>query len=313
MGARGPGRSPLRRGGRRGSGRARIVARVGTIAAILSLLTATLATAGALSPPFRGAYWSAFSTRDASGCSAGASLKSHWSKLTGVGTMFVTGHAKSCRGPSKVFGSSSTTGSEIQVSVPLHPGRNPSGVNVSWSIVATLTTTGGVLGIPTCAPTRSNVSYNLGYTWENYSSIAFACYGIGSVTIGGNAYLEDLTTGTQSEANNSWTGVTNLSGVETYSFADRYNYSNASYWGYNSSYSFSQNHTYGPLGLLVGRWSPTWFLNSSFTPTDRYIVVSTISITVNAQAFGYPKAFGTGVGDLRNGPNQADLTKVVVW
>jgi hypothetical protein len=282
---------------------------------VLAVLGLMLLAAPALGAPvlFHGASWSAFTTKNAQGCSWGSSEKTEWSKAAGLGTLYATGHSKTCKGQPPVFGSSATISSELVVSVPEVLAHAASGMNVSWNLVATLSSTGGVLNSTPCPATRSSVNYNLGYTWENYTSISFACYGLGTVSIGGSTYVEDVTTGQEYSSNNSWSGVSNESGLENYSSADSYAYSSPSYWAYNSSSSFNQNHSFGPRGSLSGRWNPTWFINDTFIPADRYLVVTSIEVTVYAQAYGFVKSYGTGTGDLAKGPNHADLSSVNVW
>jgi hypothetical protein len=276
-------------------------------------LSAAVGPALATTAPFHGAHWSAFSTKDATGCSAGVTNKPHWSRLTGAGSLFVAGHSRTCSGPSRVFGSSATIGSQLQVSVPEYFAIAHSGINVTWDISALLTTAGGVMKNTNCAPTRSNTNINLGYTWQNYTSISYACYGLGSVAISGSTFVDDLTTGVQMGSNNSWSGAANYSGVEIYSSASRYNYSNPSYWSYNSSSAFSLNHSYGARGSLSGQWYPTWFVNGTYVPTDRYLIVTSIEVTANSEAFGFLKSYGSGTGDLLNAPERVALTSITAW
>jgi hypothetical protein len=293
-------------------GRALSIGGVGVVFTLLLMNSAQ----GALpisSVAFPRATWSPFQSKDVQGCSRGSTLTPSWSRGTGDGRILGSGRAATCRGQPDIYASSVTIDADLTVSVPRHLTRGPGGVNVTWDLVGTGSTAGGVAGSRTCPATTYTSDYDLGYTWQNFTDVSADCYALATVSLWGSSVLVDITTGQTISAANAWAGVSNTSGLENYSYSYREVYSNASYWTYNTSGAYSFNQSNGASGTLNGRWMPTWFLNGSFVPTDRYAVESLLEIEVSCEASGFPMAMGDGGLDLSSGSNHADLASIVSW
>jgi hypothetical protein len=274
------------------------------------------AASGAASPGiFKGAVWAPYLEKVVNGCASVTSADPHWTKLTGAGKWQATTAAAVCskaRG-GNTFESYSTAESELEVLSPIKLPSGTGGVNVTWNLVAAGSNSAGVVGTLKCPYTYYNYSYNYGYTWYNFSEVISECFAEGLMEVFGSAWVNDLTTNTQSNPTNYWTGVVNVSGVYNETIAYKANYSNSSYWASNYSYSYISNYSFAPSNSFATSWTPTWFVNGTFLHSNRYTVESYIEVIIASDAYGYVNSHATSKVNMATGGNHIDLLPYHVW
>jgi hypothetical protein len=282
----------------------------GVVALVAVMALSSFASAG-----FPGATWAPYTDRSSSGCATAQAYPAHWAAASGHGKFKGDTTATTCpayRGGAKTESYGDVYG-ELTVTAPIHLPTGTGGVNVSWNIVVAGSTTGTASTSGGCPVVYYNGSYNYGYTWYNYSDADSDCGAIGEVSLYGFTYVYDVTTGTYSYASNYWNNAYNTSGIENYSYSDSYTYSNSSYWIYNGSYSYSANYSYGSAGTLSGTYNPTWFVNGTFTHTDKYNVITEIEPSMDAEVYGYASGHATAALNMASGPNHEDLLPFSIW
>lgn len=267
------------------------------------------------SNPTAAGSWSASSSKSVQGCASAVARLPHWSAANRTGTLRLSSSSRICpksRGEG-MFGSSTLATATFTWAGPVTLGSGSGGVNISWRLSAAIADA-ATLSAPRRCPLQTTVSdLNLGYSWYNFTAVSSSCYDLGSATLGGFSYVEDLTTGAEIVAQNTWTGCYNLSGVENDSYAYSATYSNASYWSYNASGSYAFNLSYGSSGSVVGSFRPTWFTNGTFVALDRYEVVTVLEGETETQTVGYPAGSSSASVDLASAGRSFALLSVTNW
>jgi len=288
---------------------------IGAVAIVAIMALSSVASAGISTPGvFKGAVWSPSNFIDVSGCAKAAGALPHWSKLTGDGKLASTASAATCskaRGGS-TFSSYAETEPELTVKSPVKIPSGTGGVNVTWNIVVAGSDSAAVTSAGACPVAYSYAySINYGYTWFNYSYSDSYCSVESEIEMFGEAYVQNVTGGTQIYPNNYW-DLFNTSGAYYSNYTDKGSYSNSSYWASNYSYAYTSNYSYGPSGSISGTYNPTWFINSTFSHSAKYAVYTYIGAFVYVEVQGYT---GHGAASLNGatGPNHVDLQHFAVW
>jgi len=289
---------------------------VGAVAIVTIMALSSVASAGVASPnAFRGAVWSPNLYKDLSGCASARGALPHWSKLTGLGKSSSSVAAATCskaRGGS-TFESYAEAGGEVEVQAPVKIPTGTGGVNVTWNIVAAATDSATVTSALVCPVQYSYSAHiNYGYTWYNYSYSDAYCEVESEVYMYGYSYLENVSNGNEIGPSNYWVEPYNESGVYYYNDSDVGTYSNSSYWANNYSYTYTYNHTYGPSGSLSGTYTPTWFINGTFTHSSKYEVITYIETEAYVYVEGYA-GHGSASFNAATGPNHLQLMPFSVW
>ena len=283
--------------------------------ALVLLLASPITGAASPSGLFRGSAWTPSLVRTLQGCAHGNAFLPKWYPTTGNGSWHGSGSVATCgaaRGGS-TFGSSSEMQSEIAVSVPFHPLNGTGGVNVSWDLAMTATTSATLAHGTACPTTNITDDYDWGYTWYNFTGAVAFCTVESAVLLYGFAYLVDQKTGASYFPSNAWSEPFNSSGayVETYRYTT--NYSNASFWAYNQTLSGSANQSWGPSGTLTGTFAPTWFINGTFRQAHRFVAQTYVYVDAYATTTGFSGARAAVSVNLATGGDHWDLRPLALW
>jgi hypothetical protein len=284
------------------------------------MLLSPMAAAGIAHPTgFKGVSWVPNSSLSSDGCGKVKETQPRLTASTGDGRWAGTATASTC---SKVLGgigqdSSASTYGGLTVYVPVKLSGSTGGVNVSWSLLVALAVKASVISASSCPFSYSyNYSYYYSYypSWVNTTEYSGYCSADASASISGDAYILDTTTGTIYDPSNYWNGA----GINY----DRYNdssysvtnYSNPSFYRDNYSYSNSYGYQSGGTGsmTLTPASSPTWYINGTFTKSDKYVVVAEIDASVSASIDGLKKSTTSAMLNAAGPSNYEDL-QVTVW
>jgi len=291
----------------------------GALGVALIMAMAPASAAGLGPNGFTKATWSPFHEVFGEGCTTAKIGKLNFSPKTGAGhfTTSTTG-AKTCGKAEggKTADSITEIEGEISSDVPVKLTSSNVGVSESWNIQAAGTTkaTGGAA--PTCTPTVYSGNDNFGYTWFNYSEAFALCDVESIVEIYGYSFLVDTTTNNEvaSDYNYLITPIMeNLSGNQIDWEAISYTYSNSSYWAYNYSGSYSYNSSWGPSGSVSATYTPTFYLNGTFTTGDKFMVETDIIMYLGAQVDDWTKGTASAVLNVGTSGNHVDLTSVTAY
>jgi hypothetical protein len=285
------------------------------IIAGLFLLTSIPVTDAATLAGFRGAAWNPVLDKAVGGCARGSALVPHWSRVTGNGTWRATGNARTC--PRSQGGATSVSYAdaegELTVQAPVYVPAGRGGVNISWNIDIWAVTAGRINGSSYC-PTQTTISsVNYGFSWFNTTYTQAYCAAMSEIFMVGAASVIDRTTGVVYYPSNYWYEPYNVSGIVTENYSTRQNWSNASYWVYNSTVKGNVTYSYGSTGNLTGTYRPQWFVNGTFSASDRYLVSTYVDIIcdVNVNGFGSGKASASIHAE--KAPRHWDLMPFSIW
>ncbi len=261
------------------------------LAVVLAALLA-VPMAGASTPALAGSWTPSVTTRHG-GCGAITGTPLRFSLSSGVERWNGSARAETCRPQSggRTTLSNATDSAEITAFLPVHLDARKTGVRVVWNLSVVLTSaaaprTGGAK----CSATRNSSAVDYGYTWVNRSSRTQDCFVLAEAALTGSVYLYDRTTGAVWPATYSWPGISNVSGVR---IADRQlevAYSNSTYWSQNYSSSSSSNASFGTNGSVRLSAQAVWYVNGSFTATDRYVLVVSLVGSAEAECDGFRSA-----------------------
>ncbi|MCI4366997.1 MAG: hypothetical protein L3K08_04515 [Thermoplasmata archaeon] len=300
---------------------ARATAGLGAIGAVLIMILSPLAAAGAAHPAASKTSWVPNYGWSSSGCGKVVSPKPIFKPGTLVGKWSGSASASSCSKPVSGIGTSSydSASGGMEVFLPVTLSGATSGVNVTWNLLVAYDTKAATFNAASCPLVRSgNYSYYYTYlsSWVNTTDWYSDCSASASADIYGSAYIYDVTSGASYYPSNYWSGAYKSYDAYNDSSASLTTYSNPADWANNYSYSSSYGYRNGGAGsgVIGASNSPTWFINSTFSSTDRYVVVAQISNSVSASIYGLKGAGATTSAAINAGglTNYEDL-KVTVW
>lgn len=307
----------------------------------LVLVAALLVTAGITpgAPAFRfpGAYESPSKSFVLQNCAQARTVLPHWAARTGAGYERVAASTKTC--PTHLGGgnvSSDAVASEsLSVYVPVDLNSTDHGVHVSWTVplhawqsadLANFTAfCGGNTGFPggsncsaICPLTSSVNDSNYGYTWLNETSESNYCMVSALLVVAVDLILVDTTSGVSYvDPSNGGIGLSyylqDSAQIDTIAWTA--NYSNASYWGQNSS-GFSANNGYS-LGPWThnGTYTVSASIPGNFSSGDRYLLTSEFFAYVTCGIGGYGPAGGSSKAfvQLGNASQPLQLAPLTIW
>jgi hypothetical protein len=285
-----------------------------TLALLLAAGTATASLGPLGGGAFPGALWSSVGSFSFHGCAAGKLEHPTFSASSGIGHGFVSATASSCPKSQGGFLSDTVGLSSVETIVtdPIVLTSADHGVNVSWNYSVRATDSLAHAVHLSCPATLTSTHYSVGapynYTyWDNSSSTY--CYGAAVVQVDGGAYLTDVTTGAVYYAGGAWAGQSNTSGFTLDSSKSTQNYSgNRSYYAYNSTSSYNNDQFEGSSGVLAAPLLPDWWINGSFSSSDRYVVTTYVTLTAYVEIYDAPHVHGAATVDAKGG---VDLVRLV--
>jgi hypothetical protein len=304
--------------------RARFVsaaASFGAVAVALVMLLSPMASAGVAHPAaFKGASWYPSESWSTAGCGSVKMTAPHFATLTGAGRWAGSATAATCAKSVGTTGldSNAQTSGQINVVAPLHLATGSGGVNVTWSLQVAWSYNAAVnVTNPTCPGSTSNYSYYEYWipTWYNYTYTSSYCSADASVSLSGDAYVEDTTTGIYSYATNYWYGISSGFSWYTDTYTTTSTYSNPSYWVDNGTSWSTYGSQHGPThasGNFSASTSPTWFINGTFVKTDKYLLFADIAGSVSAYVDGLKHSSTRASIDGASGTNHMDLV-ATIW
>jgi hypothetical protein len=189
------------------------------------------------------------------------------------------------------------------------------GIALTWNLTFDAWVFATVPNASRCPPGASNSStYLSAYsTWENTTYRGKVCYSFAWVGIEADAWIVDLTTGSTVYVSHAWPGElaeaggsVDLSNVTT-------NYSNPSFWRYNSSVSRNTGAIGPASASLNGSYTPTLYVNGSFVASDRYLVWGQVFPYISLGAFNAPRAFQVGHFDARGAGDRLAIVSYRSW
>jgi len=231
------------------------------------VLGSTFASAGATSPPFRGAAASSSSYGDSGGChSAGlVSTRAVWKASTGIGRFAGRASALSCaRTPAGLNAYTyADAGAQFAIAVPVSvPSSGVHSVSATWGFSwagSAKLSLGGICPLPILNSTGYGYSYCAAYI---------------SRSVLGDGYLIDLTNGSYIHNPGSWRGLSNQATLSNYTAC----YSYYCYY-YNTSF---------PPASSSNSVTFAWWFNGTMTHTDQYAVVFYLYVLATVYLYGYP-------------------------
>jgi hypothetical protein len=300
------------------------------------LVTAGIAP-GALTFRFPRAYESPSKSFALQNCAQAHAVSPHWSARTGAGYERVAAATKTC--PTHFGGgngSSDASASEgLSVYVPVNLKATDHGVNVSWTVpldawesadLANFTAfCGGNTGFPAgsncsaiCPLTSSVNDYNFGYTWLNETVETNYCIVSALLVVAVDLILVDTTSGASYvDPSNGGIGpsyyLQDSAQIDTVAWTE--NYSNAPYWGQNSSgFSASNGYSLGPW-THNGTSTVSASIPGNFSSGDRYLLTSEFFAYVACGIGGYGPAGGSSHAfvQLGNASQPLQLAPLTIW
>lgn len=293
----------------------------GAIAVALVMMLSPMAQAGAVHPSgLKGASWYPSSSWDTSGCGTVKTTAPHFAPTTGNGKW--AGDAKASTCPTYIgttgLDSQASASGEINVVAPVHLPSGSGGINVTWSLAVSWAYSATV---NTTNPVCPGYSYNYSYyeywipTWYNYTYTSSYCSADASVSLYGDAYLVDVTSGVTYNPSSYWYGISAGFDWYTDTYTDTFNYSNPSYWIDNgtswSTYGYQHGSTHAS-GSFSSANSPTWYINGTFVKSDKYVLYTYIDGSASVYLDGLKHSAGMASVDGATGTNHMDLV-TSVW
>lgn len=257
---------------------------VAVLTVLVVLLTSPLAASQGVAPYAGHAVrtWSPTWSTSTSACGKARATLPRFSIATLKGDWAADASTSSC---TKSHGGFGTEGigqaqagltAELPISIPVGTG----GVNVTWSTNLSWGVIASLPNLNSCLTTKTvSKSYESWIaSWYNSTSVSTSCSASVYVSLSASVFVEDLTTASSYYPSNSWAGLYEFFDYQNYSYHSVGNYSNASYWKYNSTSWYSDGGFSGltGTGVIAPANSPTWFVNGTFVKNNRYELEASI-------------------------------------
>lgn len=289
----------------------------GAGAALAMSLIMLAAPASALVPAgaFPHATWTPSVSYSTAGCAAARTSHASWSSVSGVGHWKGDAWAHICpsgSGGPATYSSSGTSGS-ISISAPLTFPGGTGGVNVTWNISVAEFVQASVPTLGSCPKTVTSYPYNAGYSWINTTIVSRDCSDSAIASLYASVYVLDSTNGSYYQSTNYWNGLAVSAGHSVYSTTTITTYSNSTYWVDNSTSTYSTTYGHTPSARFLGTVMPTWYVNGTFSPTDKYFVVTYISGYDSAGVYGWVRANAQAHINALTGANALTLEPFSIW
>lgn len=263
---------------------------VGAAVGIVLLLTGSASGGPTSTSPI--GHWSAIRTHlhQVWYCAHQNSSAARFNLSTDNGSYSASGSAHSC--PTKRGGAKDDSWAmsyeNLSLAAPVTLVPTDHGVRVGWSI-SLAATTYAVEGLPW----NGCPFYETNYTIPNASTTLYYsfdyqwCDVLAVVTVVAGAELVDLTTGKVLHSVNTWKGISLASGRQEITYGFFANYTNRSYWKDNYTTWEDLNYTFPVRSVMIGTFSPTFFVNGSFNPLHRYAIETFVNSSMAAESLAF--------------------------